>query len=285
MMATSHSVSGALMFAALAPAGASLGLYSLDTTSYIVGTMVCAGAALLPDIDHPKARISNSIPPFTRWLASWVAVVAGGHRHMTHTIWFVILSFFVAAFQNYIFYPLSFLFTGLSNILPTELGQWAGKAGEAFQVSSGAGGAFLIILYMVTMGLLASNIPIVAGLTKSRKAAGFAVLPPVLGALGAWWVVQFSGAALYGFDSWIPWAIAVGALTHDLGDMLTSGKVPFFELPFDGIGRRNRIGIPILGDTSSSRESLLRGAMGVAFLAFLALGVYGFISDAGSGVV
>lgn len=273
-MATSHSVSGALAFAALAPLGQSAGLYELDLPSYLIGTMVCAGAGLLPDIDHPQARISNSIPPFTQALARFTAVAAGGHRHMTHTIWFVIAAFLVTVYQNIIFQPLGWVFGWLGGVLPAELGRWFTTFGDSFD--DGKGGAFLIIMYMVTMGLLASNIPIVSGLTKSRKMGGFAILPPILGAVGAWWVVTQADFPLYGFTSWLPYAVALGALIHDLGDMLTTGRVPFFELPFKGFARKFRIGIPILGDTSSARESFLRTAMGVAFLVFLWFGIQSF---------
>lgn len=272
MMATSHSVSGALLFAAVAaPLASATGAFTVDAPILIVGSLVCAGAALLPDIDHPAARLSNSIPPFTKMLAHFVETVAGGHRHMTHTIWFVVLAFLATAFQNVLFSPLQYVFGWLGSILPAEAGGAMTSLSEAF--SDGRGGAFLIILYMVTMGVLCMNLPIISGLAKSRKAGGFAVLPPIIGAACAWWVVQQSGAPLYGFDSWLPWAVGLGCLAHDLGDMLTTGKVPFFELPYKGFARKFRIGIPILGSTSSARESALAFAMGFAFLFFLFRGI------------
>lgn len=253
---------------------AATGVFTLDAPVYVVGSLVCAGAALLPDIDHPKARISNSFGPLTRGLAHFVETIAGGHRHMTHTLWFVILMFFVTAFQNVIFSPLQYVFGWLGGILPAEAGSTLQAISDSF--ADGRGGAFLIILYMVTMGLLSMNLPIISGLTKSRKAGGFAILPPVIGAVAAWWVVSKSGSELYGFGSWLPWAVAVGCLAHDLGDMLTTGRVPFFELPFRGFARKLRLGIPILGDTSSVRESIFAFAMGVAFLFFLFKGIQSF---------
>lgn len=274
MMATSHSVSGALLFAVGAPIASAAGLFTLDAPTYIVGSLVCAGAALLPDVDHPKSRISNSFGFLTRGIAHFTETVAGGHRHMTHTLWFIILAFFVTVYQNYIFSPLQYVFDFLGTLLPAEAGQVMTSIGSSF--ADGRGGAFLIITYMVTMGVLCMNLPIVSGLAKSRKAGGFAVLPPVIGIVAAWWVVSMSGTDLYGYQSFLPWAIAIGALAHDLGDMLTTGKVPFFELPVNGFARKFRIGIPILGNTSSARESALAFAMGFAFIFFVIRGVMSF---------
>jgi hypothetical protein len=190
---------------------------------------------------------------------------------MTHTIWFVILVFFATAYQNVLFSPLQYVFNFLGGVLPAELGTAVTGIGESF--ADGRGGAFLIITYMVTMGILCMNLPIVSGFAKSRKAGGFAILPPIIGMLAAWWAVSQSGADLYGFSSFLPWAVAIGALAHDLGDMLTTGKVPFFELPINGFARKFRIGIPVLGSTSSARESALTFVMGFAFLFFVVRGV------------
>jgi membrane-bound metal-dependent hydrolase YbcI (DUF457 family) len=274
MMAPSHSVSGALLFAVAAPVAASAGLFTLDAPTYLVGALVCSGAALLPDLDHPKARLSNSFGVFSRTFVHFFSIAMGGHRHVSHTIWFVILAFFMTVYQNILFSPLQYVFNFLGGVLPSEAGALMNSVGESF--ASGRGGAFLIIAYLVTMGLLCMNLPIISGFAKSRKAGGFAILPPVIGLLLAWWVIAQSGVDLFGYTSFLPWAVAIGCLAHDIGDMLTTAGVPFFELPFVPWSRNFRIGLPVLGATSSARETALTFVMGFAFLFFVFKGFMSF---------
>lgn len=55
-------------------------------------TLVCAGAALLPDLDHRDGLIANSLGLPTRLLARGVATISGGHRHATHSLLFGLLA-------------------------------------------------------------------------------------------------------------------------------------------------------------------------------------------------
>jgi membrane-bound metal-dependent hydrolase YbcI (DUF457 family) len=52
------------------------------------GTVVCAGAAMLPDIDHPMATVSRSLGPVTYLLSRATAKAFGGHRVGTHSLLF-----------------------------------------------------------------------------------------------------------------------------------------------------------------------------------------------------
>lgn len=92
MMGHSHATSGALAWYGLAPIGASLGLFTLDTPAYLVGGLVCAGMALLPDLDHPDSTIARFYGPASNAVSHMVATVSGGHRKGTHTLLFVVLS-------------------------------------------------------------------------------------------------------------------------------------------------------------------------------------------------
>jgi membrane-bound metal-dependent hydrolase YbcI (DUF457 family) len=58
----------------------------------ILGTFITAGAALLPDIDHPNGTIAHSIGPVTHNLCKGVSAISGGHRHATHSFAFVALA-------------------------------------------------------------------------------------------------------------------------------------------------------------------------------------------------
>lgn len=59
----------------------------LDTAELVAGTMIAAGAAMLPDIDHPQATLARSLPPVSNAVSHFVHTIAGGHRKGTHTIW------------------------------------------------------------------------------------------------------------------------------------------------------------------------------------------------------
>jgi membrane-bound metal-dependent hydrolase YbcI (DUF457 family) len=102
MMAHGHTVSGVL-------AGA-LTLPLLDVPVPYRGgyLVVCAVFALVPDLDHPSARLGRLLPPLC-WLLTWLAKVAfyasrerndppksNGHRGLTHTFVFALSLFPIA---------------------------------------------------------------------------------------------------------------------------------------------------------------------------------------------
>ena len=83
MMGYSHTVSAAAGWLVLVETGV---VQVPDTPTLIVTTLACAGAGMLPDIDHHNGSIANSIPPISRWVARIVGAVSGGHRKGTHSI-------------------------------------------------------------------------------------------------------------------------------------------------------------------------------------------------------
>ncbi|HEX5495718.1 MAG TPA: metal-dependent hydrolase [Mycobacteriales bacterium] len=101
MLGHSHATSGALGWSLLAPTVLSrLTDVRLRPGEVLAGTVLCAGAALLPDLDHPEGTIAHFLGPVSRLLTRVVNFVSGGHRHGTH----------------------SFLFAGLMGV-----GTWAGE--------------------------------------------------------------------------------------------------------------------------------------------------------------
>lgn len=72
----------------------------LTTSEFAVGAVVCAGAGVLPDIDHPDSRVSNSLGPVTGAASYVISALAGGHRQRTHTIWFPALTAALAHFAT-----------------------------------------------------------------------------------------------------------------------------------------------------------------------------------------
>jgi membrane-bound metal-dependent hydrolase YbcI (DUF457 family) len=88
MLGRDHALSGAVVFAALAPA-----LHVTD--GYLAaGVALGCGAGVLPDIDHRDTTISSSFGFLTEWFAWVVGKISGGHRHGTHS--FIGLAVFTA---------------------------------------------------------------------------------------------------------------------------------------------------------------------------------------------
>src|ERR1700731_4692822 len=97
MMGRDHALSGALVFAGLAPA-----LHVTDA-HLAAGIALCAGAGVLPDIDHQDTSVSSSFGFLTEGFSRLVALLSGGHRHGTHSIFgiavFTAGSYFACLYQ------------------------------------------------------------------------------------------------------------------------------------------------------------------------------------------
>lgn len=81
MLGRTHALSGAVAGAAVA-----LLVTRADAAHVAVAAGLTAGAAVLPDIDHPDATIAHSFGFITRAFAWLVEKVSGGHRHGTHSL-------------------------------------------------------------------------------------------------------------------------------------------------------------------------------------------------------
>ena len=92
MLGHSHSTSGALAWGAAA-AWVPVAVWPSHLTAgdILVGTFVTAGAALLPDLDHPEGTIAHFLGPVSHQLCRLVSKISGGHRHATHSFFFVAL--------------------------------------------------------------------------------------------------------------------------------------------------------------------------------------------------
>ncbi|MER5351938.1 metal-dependent hydrolase [Kitasatospora sp. NPDC002551] len=93
MLGQSHALSGALAYAATAPflPEALVGVEPRPG-EILVGTLLCAGAAVLPDLDHRDATPAHLFGPLSRGLCGLVGRLCGGHRHATHSLVFVALA-------------------------------------------------------------------------------------------------------------------------------------------------------------------------------------------------
>lgn len=86
MLGRSHVATGAAGFlAVVAPAYALTG-NALTPGEVACGTLVAAGAALLPDLDHPKATVSRAMGPISWFASRVISKLSGGHRNGTHSL-------------------------------------------------------------------------------------------------------------------------------------------------------------------------------------------------------
>lgn len=95
MMGHSHALSGVVGWMAVVPLVQGtefLGLsFHLGPGEIIAGSLVCAGAALLPDIDHKSATVTKTYGKITETLSDMVGFLFGGHRMGTHSLFFAVL--------------------------------------------------------------------------------------------------------------------------------------------------------------------------------------------------
>lgn len=91
MLGHSHATSGALAWAAVAPLMPRMAGIHLGAADTVLGVFLTAGAALLPDLDHQDGTISHFFGPVSHQFCRFVAWISGGHRHATHSFFFVAL--------------------------------------------------------------------------------------------------------------------------------------------------------------------------------------------------
>lgn len=85
MLGQTHALGAAGVFLAAA-FPVSHYVHHLTPLTTAAGTLVAAGAGLLPDLDHPSASPARAFGPISQGAARLVAAVSGGHRHATHSL-------------------------------------------------------------------------------------------------------------------------------------------------------------------------------------------------------
>lgn len=125
-MGHSHALSGAVGWMALVPVldGTEvLGVtFHMGPGEIIAGALVCAGSALIPDLDHKSATITQTYGVFTQTLGAFLNWAFGGHRNGTHSLLFALLMGALAqglalwsemAVQIFVFLLMGIAFNGL----------------------------------------------------------------------------------------------------------------------------------------------------------------------------
>lgn len=85
MLGQNHLLTSVAGWCALGAPSLALAGYPVDAATIAAGGAVCAGASMLPDLDHPSATVARSLGPVTQTLSNLVSKVAGGHRMGTHS--------------------------------------------------------------------------------------------------------------------------------------------------------------------------------------------------------
>ena len=94
MMGKNHATYAAAAWCAAWPAWdyvPSLNVDTSDLSLFVVSTAVAAGAGVIPDLDHPDARVSRHFGVLSKWVAKGLNEASGGHRHGTHSFVFAAL--------------------------------------------------------------------------------------------------------------------------------------------------------------------------------------------------
>ncbi|MBA0052443.1 metal-dependent hydrolase [Streptomyces sp. AJS327] len=221
MMGPAHSLSGAAAWLGVGAAAAALD-HPMPWPVVVAGTLICAGAALAPDLDHKSATISRAFGPLSRALCAVIdrlsAAVynatrgrgerrrSGGHRTLTHTL------------------------------------PWALMIGCGFSAAAVLGGRWALLIILFVHMVLA-----VEGLLWRLARVSSDVLVWLLGAATAWILAgvmdQPGNGANWLFTGegqeylWIGLPIVVGAMVHNIGDALTISGCPILW-PIPIAGRR-----------------------------------------------
>ncbi|GAA1907071.1 metal-dependent hydrolase [Streptomyces sodiiphilus] len=217
MMGPAHSLSGAMAWLGVGAAVAAAG-NPMPWPVLLAGTLICAGAALAPDLDQKSATISRAFGPVSRWLAGVIDKLSaavynatrgkgerrrtGGHRTLTHT-WV-----------------------------------WAVAIGAGFSAAAVAWGRWAVLVILFIHMVLA-----VEGLLWRHARTSSDVLVWLLGATSAWTLAsvldQPGNGSHWLFPDhaylWLGLPIVLGAVVHTIGDSLTiSGCPMLWPLPVKG---------------------------------------------------
>ncbi|MEV8335596.1 metal-dependent hydrolase [Streptomyces niveus] len=197
-MGPTHALSGVAVWMGGAAGLQSCG-YPLPAPELAVGAAVCAGAALLPDIDHPSSTVARTFGPVSTALSHLVDRVStkvyngtrtaretprnSGHRTLTHTAVFA---------------------AGLGGLVSVA----CGLGGKPAAVT-----VLFVLLGLAIRGLLGTW-------ARRRGWAATTLVTAAASAAAIGWLPGDRGYPVLGL------AVAVGSFTHCLGDMITKQGCP-----------------------------------------------------------
>lgn len=220
MMAPGHSLTGAAAGLGAAALANSCGV-PVSTTGAFLASALCAGAALLPDIDHPGATVSRSFGPMSMATSHALHGLSarvyestcmpldedrdGGHRGLTHT------------------WPFAVVVGGVVAAVIAIGGRWAVL------------GTLFVFLSLAIRGLLpdlvrdAEFAPGARRRSRMRGWIGISVLSAALTWFTATWLPDED------IGAWLGIVVGLGCLVHCWGDSLTMMGCPWlWPIPIAG---------------------------------------------------
>jgi membrane-bound metal-dependent hydrolase YbcI (DUF457 family) len=227
MLGKGHAVSGATVWLTGWSWTALAGLAHPHVDVLVVGSLVAAGAALVPDFDHPSSRVANAGGLVTKMMAHGFAYLSRNIHHVTK------LKADRVDEDGHRTFLHTFVFAALAGLLPAGVGSVAGDIARALDHAThstawdGRVGKFLaalLVYVFVGLGFAAARaafpgrqrrVKLGKGRRKWRKstviALACAVGTYVLTPAGAWWLGL---------------AVSIGCVAHLLGDVITASGCP-----------------------------------------------------------
>lgn len=204
-----HTLGGGVLW--VGGTWAASAVFHVDVTpaAVLVGTGVAFGAAQLPDTDHPNSGIAHAVGPVSEAICQQISE-RFPHRHGTHylvavPVWAFIATLIARVRLDVLELPARLLAARWPDNDPiTATHTMIARAGE-WQL-----GLFAVVALLSAWGLRALS----PDLDHSYGGTGEVVLGVAIAAAAFAWVP---------LGGWVPAAVAVGVLSHDLEDLLTKG--------------------------------------------------------------
>lgn len=252
-MGPSHAACGAAAWIALTadytldladfsvPIGS--GALPVGDAGVVTGALICAGAALLPDIDHPRGTVARSLPPFSSWLARSVAGLSGGHRRGTHSVIGLLAFTLLAWLLQNASLPVGdgMRWLARSSGDPSAPGLVSLLPGQVWPLA-----AVLSVLLIAFAVKVLTFIPDRMSHANWPVAIGLGIVVAIHPPQHPWWFVI---------------AVALGCAVHMIGDMVTTQGIhllwplrPRLPLPTAFYRGRSFVRFPVLGKAGSGLE-------------------------------
>lgn len=171
MMGPAHSLSGAAAWLGVGAAAAAAG-HPMPWPVLVCGALICAGAALAPDLDHKSATISRAFGPLSRMLCEVVDALShavykatkmrgdsnrnGGHRTLTHTwVWAVLVGggMSLLAMQGGRWAVLGILFVHMVLAIEGLLWRAARVSSDVLVWLLGAASAWILVAFSISRAM------------------------------------------------------------------------------------------------------------------------------------
>lgn len=217
MMGRAHATSGALAWLLGCAVVETLG-HRVGLDVKVVGTALCAGWALAPDLDHPSSTLARSLGPVTWVAAKGLATFSDVVHDYTRTRWDrpAEKDNCHRTFSHTLIYALLWYVLGCAG--GRLLGPWA---------------VAITVFLGTSLGIYAVLPP-----SMRRFRVRYRVnvpVAPVFGAILAGWSYHLTAGAAW----WLGLAIGGGCLVHCLGDMMTHWGCPIlWPIPLGPKGRK-----------------------------------------------